>query len=242
MDEGGEILTEQSKRRRGAKPAPRVQIADRNGRVRTKVVCDPKTTTKKNDNNLTPRQEILAASYVHGVVSGKSDVVIAREAGYTQPTGLTQALKSPDVQARIDEHVDEVLQELGWSRRRIMVELLKHVTFDMRQLYNEAGELLEPYELAEETTVGVIGLDVEQEYDGKGVDRVNTGRIMKYKLANNRLEALKMLTSIARIDGPQRVEMSGRNGEPVKVTLTDLDQQLLSVLDVLRQRKAQLEA
>lgn len=186
----------------------------KNGRVTRRVKRDPLDV--KGENNLTPREEIVAASYVAALAQGsKRPLIEAGQAGGVSAASVYNAVtRNPDVQQRIDEHTNEVLERLGVTTEFIISKLKARASFDIRKLYDEDGRLLELHELDDETAASISGLEIEKEYEGRGEDREQVATILKYK-SWNALDAIKMLASIKRIDGPQRTEITGAGGTPL---------------------------
>lgn len=190
-------------------------VVHKNGRVTRRVKRDPLDV--KGENNLTPREEIVAASYVTALAQGSKRPLIeaGQAAGGVSAAAVHHAInKNPDVQQRIDEHTNEVLERLGVTTEFIIQKLKDRANFDIRKLYDEDGRLLELHELDDETAASISGLEIEKEYEGRGEDREQVASILKYK-SWNALDAIKMLASIKRIDGPQRTEITGAGGTPL---------------------------
>lgn len=214
---------------------PTEELIHKSGKVTKRVKRDPNKI--KNENNLNPRQEIIAATYIERLVAGsKSPVRDAAEAAGISTINTSKSIHSnPDVQQRIDEHVNEVLERMGVTNEFLIRKLFERANFDVRALYNEDGTLKEISELDDVAASAIAGVEIEALYDIPGRDRKRIGETVKYKHWNP-LDAIKLLADIKRITGPTRIQFDN----PLPVTLTDLDEKLISAFEKLRARKAAL--
>jgi phage terminase small subunit len=88
------------------------------------------------------------AARIAGSTAKRSD-----QAGY-------ELLSRPEIQARIKELRDERWKALQMSRDEVLGRLSRAARFDVRKLYDEAGNLKPAREWDDETAGGVAGIDV----------------------------------------------------------------------------------
>ncbi len=120
-------------------------------------------------------------------------------AGYSANSADSQAsrlLKNAKVRAQVDSHAAERLEkvkaETGITLERTLREIGRIAFFDPRRLFDPTGNPLHITDLDEQTAAVVAGLDVLEEWEGSGQDRILVGHVKKWKLADKK-GALDML-------------------------------------------------
>lgn len=157
-----------------------------------------------------PKEETFAREYSrHG---NRQRALIS--AGYTVRTWVEhkstsssvlagQLLKKDHVRRRIQFLQENRARKADFTELKVLRELRRVALFDIRKLYNEAGELKRPSEWDADTAAAVSGMDVEKLF---GVDdngrRAHVGYTVKVK-TNDKLSALeKLMRYFGMVEAP----------------------------------------
>lgn len=152
------------------------------------------TTTKKG---LTPGKRAFVAEYLKDKIA----TAAYKRAGYkgeghSAEAAASRLLRDVEVRAEIDrlqaEALAQVQQDTGITLKRTLEEIARLAFFDPRKLFDPKGNPLALTDLDDETAAVIAGLDVLEEFDGTGKDKVFVGYIKKWKLADKK-GALDML-------------------------------------------------
>ncbi len=134
----------------------------------------------------------------------------AIKAGYSENTAEQigyQLLQKTSVQQRIAEIQGKRLKAADITAERVLVELARVGFYDPRRMFDEDGNPLSLHELDDDTAAAIGGLEIFEEYEGKGEDRVKIGETKKWKI-NPKVDALKSLAQVLGMVKTQ-VEHSG---------------------------------
>ncbi len=111
----------------------------------------------------------------------------AIRAGYSAKTAYSQGhelLKHPEVSKAIKAAKKARADRLAITQDRVLQELARIAYFDPRKLFDADGKPIPINELDDDTAAALVGLDVMEEFDGHGEDRVFVGYTKKYKVAD----------------------------------------------------------
>lgn len=140
--------------------------------------------------------EARYASFVEAyLANGRVGKDAAIKAGYSAKSSEMQAsrlLATPRVRTMLAERERAIAKKLEISTERVLREVARLAFFDTRQLFKPDGSPKAINELDDDTAAALAGLDVLEEFDGTGKDRVFVGYTKKYKLAS-KIEALDKL-------------------------------------------------
>lgn len=173
--------------------------------------------------SLTSQQEAFAQA----VASGKSQSDAYRSA---YPKSLkwkpdtvwqsaSRLMACDKVSARV-EVLRKMITDTGIaSASRVLQEASRLALFDPRKLFKEDGSPKPINELDDETAAALAGLEVVEEFEGTGEDRVFVGFTKKYKVADKN-SALEKLFKHYGLYAPQKVEHSGN----VVISASPLDE------------------
>lgn len=123
---------------------------------------------------------VQQARFVHEYMKDGNATQAAIRAGYSEKTAGQighRLVEKSTIRAAIDSKRKQLEQKLDTSRERIIKELL-HVAFsDIRELYDDAGNLKPPSQWPDHLAASVAGLETEEksEVTGEG-DSVKTVR------------------------------------------------------------------
>lgn len=131
---------------------------------------------------MTPKQ----AAFVREYLIDKNATQAAVRAGYSPKTARQIAdenLSKPDIREAIDAALADLSARVGITAEMVMLERKRIATFDPRKLFNADGSPKEIQDLDDDTAAAIAGLEVLEEFDGAGKDRVFIGYTKKYRLA-----------------------------------------------------------
>ena len=185
-------------------------------------------------DKLTVKQE----KYAQGLFAGLSQREAYKQAyncenmkDNTIDARACELAKDSKIAVRLEELQNELKERNMVTIERVLQEYARLGFFDPRKLFNDNGKPKEISELDDDTAAALAGLEVFEEYDGRGDDRVFTGYTKKYKIADKK----GALDSMARHLGMfiDKHEVTGNNGGPIQTqNLTDdeLDARIKSLM------------
>ena len=171
---------------------------------------------------LPPKEEKFCCEYI----KDRNGTHAYIRAGYS-PTGAranaSRLIAKDNVRWRINELISEELKKIKLDANFIIRELLKHATIDISDVYDDEGNLLPLYEMPEPLRKAIVGIDIEEEYSGKGADRKIVGYTKRIKFTD-KIKAiellgrhLKMFTDVHEIAGlaelADRIKLSRERAE-----------------------------
>jgi hypothetical protein len=116
--------------------------------------------------------------------------------------------------ARKQTYQDAIKAQNEWACQRILHELRSMAFCDVRKIFKDDGSLTDPAMWPDAVAKVIDGLEVVEEFSGRGAERTQVGWTKKVKLSS-RLRALELLMKNLNML-TDRVEVSG------KVSLEDL--------------------
>ncbi|OQC08303.1 MAG: Terminase small subunit [Candidatus Cloacimonetes bacterium ADurb.Bin088] len=127
-------------------------------------------------------------------------------------------LKNPKIADYIQKRMQDRQVRTEITQDRVLREYAKLGFFDPRKLFNGDGSPVPIQDLDDDTAAAIACLDVLEVYEGTGADRVFTGYIKKYKIANK----IGALDSMAKHLGLfiDRQEVSGPDGGPIHMKIS----------------------
>ena len=182
-------------------------------------------------NGLLPKQAKFVAEYL---ISGNATQA-AIHAGYSPKTAHVigqENLRKPAIasllaekQVIIAKRQDERLEAMELTKERVNREIARIAFFDPRKMFDDKGNPKPVTELDDDTAAAIAGLDILEQFEGSGEDRVFIGYVKKYKIAdkNSALDkAAKILGSYEK-DNEQKTDpiasllktLCGRSALPV---------------------------
>lgn len=161
---------------------------------------------------LTGQQEKFAL----GVAGGKTQADAYREAYPKAKKWKSDAvyveasrmLDNPKIALRVAELKERITNAGIASAERVLLEASRIATFDPRKLFKDDGSPKPIMELDDDTAAALAGLDIHEEYEGSGNDRVFIGYAKKYKVAdkNSALEKLFKHHGLYELDNKQKTD------------------------------------
>lgn len=104
---------------------------------------------------------------------------------------------------------------------RVLDEYLRIAFVDPSKLLDNTGRPLPLHEIDEDTRRAIIGVDIVDEFEGRGDARQQIGTVKKYKLADKQ----KALDSLSKMMGllVEKTEITGKDGKDLVPEVTDND-------------------
>lgn len=138
-----------------------------------------------------PKLEVFALEYLKDLNAAAA----ARRAGYAPSTSnnaSTLLLRHPTVQAAIKREVEARKERLGVEADFVLRELLALASVDLADAYDDKGNLKPLREMPLEVRKAIAGVEVFEEFQGRGEQRTHIGNTRRVKLWD-RLKALELL-------------------------------------------------
>jgi phage terminase small subunit len=129
------------------------------------------------------RWEIFVREYVVDLNGTRAAIA----AGYSEKGARVEAcrlLTKPNIQKMIEKLAAERAKKLEITADRVLRELGRLAFSDPRKFFNDDGTAKHISQLDDDTAASLAGLEVFEEYSGKGEDRELTGYTKKFKLAD----------------------------------------------------------
>lgn len=169
--------------------------------------------------SLTPKQQRFVDEYLTDLNATQAAI----RAGYSKKTAKVIACEN-----LTKPYIAEAIQKAQLNRQtrthitqdRVLLELSRIAFFDPRKLLDASGSPLPLTELDDDTAAAVAGLDLMEEYEGSGKDRVFIGYVKKFKIADkntaltNAMRHLGMLTD--------KTEITGKDGASLVVPVLNV--------------------
>ena len=157
-----------------------------------------------------PQHELFCREYVIDFKTGRA----ARAAGYSPDNcdqqGYILKLR-PEIRARIKELTRKKLSRADCTADRVMQELARVAFSDIRDMFDEEGNLLPIHELSDDAAAAVAGIDVEYKVERGRDDDGNptqvVSRVAKIRRAP-KMDALKVLAQHLKLIGPTSEEVA----------------------------------
>lgn len=140
----------------------------------------------------------------------------AIRAGYSEKTARqvgSENLSKPDIQDEITQLMSQRVDRLDLSADHVVRELMSLAFSDVGRIFAEDGTLKPLHEIPVEVRKAIAGIDVFEEFDGRGKDRKLIGHTKKVRLWDKN-KAIEMLGKYLRMF-PDRHEHTGANGGPI---------------------------
>lgn len=132
---------------------------------------------------LTPKQQAFVDEYVIDLNATQSAI----RAGYSpRSAGAISAalLQKHEIQVALKQVQEERSAKTKITAERVLQELARIAFFDPRNMLNADGSPKPIQDLDDDTAAVLAGMDIAEEYEGSGEDRVFKGYTKKVKLAD----------------------------------------------------------
>lgn len=152
------------------------------------------------------------ARFVEAYLSnGGNATDAAIQAGYSEASARRQGHRlATDVHilALLDKRRAEVCAKLEISTERVLQERARLAFFDVRKLFDKNGQPVPIHELDDDSAAAIAGLEVVEQFEWTGDDRVFVGYLKKYKLSDKcaSLTALEKHLGMYEKDNKQKTD------------------------------------
>lgn len=164
------------------------------------------------------KRKLFVEAYI---ANGGNATQAAIQAGYSERTAYSagaRLLKSVEVSTQLEQRRTAVLSKLELTTESVLRSLAQAVHFDPRKLYDEHGNLKPITELDDDTAMALSGVEVMEEFAGRGEKRELVGYTKKVKWLDKnaaRDQAMKHL-GMFREDNNQRNPLSDLPRDMIK--------------------------
>ena len=170
-------------------------------------------TARTNSAKLTPKQASFCLEYLVDLNATQAAI----RAGYSTKTARSQAqrlLTKDDIGSELAQLMENRSKRVEITADTVLSELLKIARADIGAAFNEDGSLKAIHEIPEEVRRAIAGVDVFEEFAGRGEDRAQIGLTKKLRFWE-KTKALELLGRHLRLF-TDKVELTGRNGGPIQ--------------------------
>lgn len=183
--------------------------------ARKRAPVKPRKAAPKNEPRvtlprlepLTDQQKVFVTEYLKDRKAGPA----ARRAGYSDKNADQlgyQLLQKPSVRAAIDEGMEQLLTNNGFTAERVIKELARLTFADPAKLFGKDGKLLPISEMDADTRAAIASIEVE------GTRTSKAGETAKVKLVD-KTAALRMAAQHFGLL-KEHVEVTGKDGGPIE--------------------------
>jgi phage terminase small subunit len=208
------------------------------------------STTASMKSKLNAKQLAFCQEYLIDLNATQAAI----RAGYSAKTARQVAaenLTKPDIQTEVSRLIDERAARNKIDADTVLGELLRIARADIGQAFNPDGSLKPLADMPEEIRRAISGVDVFEEFAGRGEDREQIGFTKKIRFWD-KVKALEMLGRHLRMFS-DRVELTGKDGGPLEVAqpgrpaeeVADFSKQMFAAFQAFRDddgTAAQLDA
>ena len=172
----------------------------------------PAAPKKREAGTAAPRELTAKQSqFVREYLVDLNATQAAIRAGYSAKTAEQQGfqlLQKTSVQKAIAEGRRQREERTAVSADRVLLEAARLALFDPRKLFNDDGSPKGIHELDDDTAAAVAGIEVLEQFEGSGKERVFVGYLKKYRIAdkNAALEKLFRHHGLYERDNSQKTD------------------------------------
>ena len=189
---------------------------------------------------LTKKQKLFVAEYQKDWNATRAAIVV----GYKEHRASEIAcrlVKKSQVQEAIEKAMAERLRKIGVHSERILTEVARVGLSDLRKLYNEDGSLKLPHEWSDEAAAAIAGVEVLEEFIGKGKARTLVGHTKKVRVFD-KVRALELLSkNLGIIGNGKHRDEDGDEGIERVLTPVELSAKMFYYLEIMVKRNKEIE-
>lgn len=182
----------------------------------------------------TVMEKLFAYEYFNNKGDGTNAAIAA---GYSKKTAAQQAsrlLKRVKVKEILEDLNSKLKAKAIVTKERLINELESIALFDLRTLYDENGALLPVKDLSQAAGAAITGIEIMEEFDGTGKDRVHIGNTVKIKM-NSKISAIDTILDTMGWKAPKKISSTDPEGNAVTPPFNDT--QVNDILAELRKKK-----
>jgi phage terminase small subunit len=134
---------------------------------------------------MTPKQQAFVREYLVDLNATAAYMRAYPKAKSTSARALaSQLLANPNIAEAVAQAMKERAKRVDIEADRVLKELARIAFFDPRRILHEDGRPKQLHELDDDAAAAIAGLEVLEEFEGTGADRVQIGVVKKYKIAD----------------------------------------------------------
>ncbi len=152
-----------------------------------------------------------------------------------------QLLNKTQVKKAVDIAMEQQLQEIGITTKRILEETAKVAFSDVRALYREDGTLRPTGEWPDSVAGAVSGVDVSELFEGRGENRQEIGYLKKVR-TYDKVKALDILAKHLKLYPEAKSEVDVNLKGDVTLTNLELSAKIIYLIHAAIEKKKELEA
>jgi phage terminase small subunit len=141
--------------------------------------------------NLTKKQEIFVAEYLVDFNATRAAIAAGYSENGAEVRG-SELLRNRKVSEVIAQKTDQRLQKLGLSADRVLLEIARIATLDMRKLFNSDGSPKDILTLDDDTAAAIASFEAVELFDGSQGDQKHVTGLVKKVKAWDKLRALEL--------------------------------------------------
>ena len=158
---------------------------------------------------LTIRQRLFVAEYI----VDQNGTQAAIRAGYTDNEAAaavhaTRLLRKAKIRNEIDLRIGKLEKKCEITAEKVLKRLWRLANADLAQFYDQNGNLKNVHDIPKAHRYALMGIEIDEIWDGYGQDRTQTGETKKVKLAD-KIRALELLGKYLKLF-TDKVEVSAK--------------------------------
>ncbi len=192
---------------------------------------------------LTKKQLLFIQEYQRDFCGAKAAV----RAGYSLKRAAEMAyqlLQIPTVRKALDRAVEERLRKIGVHAEKVLTRMAQLAFADIRKIFGPNGTLLSPEEWPDDITSAVAGVEVFEEFQGKGESRTLIGHTKKVRLWDPNPSLTNMAKHLGIIGNGKHHDEEGEDGDSrggQQWTTLELSAKIVYLVKLAVRRKEEAE-
>jgi len=137
--------------------------------------------------------------------------------------------------------MEERLRKIGVRAERVLTEIARVAFSDLRQLFRKDGTLKLPSEWSRESSASIAGVEILEEFQGRGEDRTLIGHTKKIKVFD-KIKALEFLARyLGILGGGRRKDEEDEADSGRNLTTLELSAKIVYLVKLAVERKKEAE-
>jgi phage terminase small subunit len=174
------------------------------------------------ERKLTTKQKFFIAEYQKDWNARQAAIRAGFSSKTAKEKGYELIHKNSLVKEALDQAISDNLMKIGVRAERALTEIARVAFSDLRKLYNEDGSLKLPSEWDDDEAAAIAGVEVLEEFSGRGEDRTLVGFTKKVRVFD-KIKALELLSKHLGIIGNGKHKDHEEEGENFGRVLTTLE-------------------
>lgn len=159
---------------------------------------------------LTPRHAVFVSEYLKDLnATGAYRRAGYKARGNAAEVNASKLLRSPKVAKAVAEAMKAREKRTNITQDRVLQELARIAFFDLRRLYREDGTLKAPNELDDESAAVLSGIDVTEEFSGRGEEREQIGFTKKVRMFDKTAALTLAMRHLGMLNDKLDMNLSG---------------------------------